>query len=111
MPRAGTGAGGSSAGQVADGGNRVVFQSPVDGLVAGDANGENDLFLRDRRAGTTVRVSVGPGGREADAGSFAPDLSPDGRWLAFCSSATDLLRRRVAVPDRRDPAIYLRDRW
>ena len=100
---------GTFGGQLARGGDRVVFQSPVGDLVPGDSNGENDLFLHRRSSGRTVRVSVGPGGRQADRGSFDADLSGDGRWLAFCSSARNLLGRPVAVPDPADPAIYLRD--
>ena len=41
--------------------------SPIaDDLVAGDEEGNLDIFRRDRVAGTTVRVSVGTGGAEAD---------------------------------------------
>ena len=34
-------------------GSAVVFESPADNLVPGDTNGIGDIFVRDRRAGTT----------------------------------------------------------
>ena len=37
------------------------------------------------------RVSVGPGGAQADGGSFAPVISTDGRLVAFASFATNLV--------------------
>jgi Tol biopolymer transport system component len=44
-----------------------------------------DVFLRDRVAGTTVRVSVGPGGVELAQMSQEPFVSADGRFVAFSS--------------------------
>src|SRR5918994_857841 len=61
---------GTSGGQVTDGGGRVLFESPAGDLVPGDANRVNDLFPHRRATGATRRISVGPGGREADGGSF-----------------------------------------
>jgi hypothetical protein len=109
VPPAGGGVGGTSGGRVADGGGRVVFQSASPTLVPGDSNGATDLFLWLRGGRSLTRVNVGPGGRQDDAGSFNPDLSDDGRWVAFCSSASNLLRRRVAGAPLAGPAIYLRD--
>ncbi len=41
--------------------------------------------------GTTERVSVGPGGVQADFGGSSPALSADGRFVAFVSAATNLV--------------------
>ncbi|MFG2967740.1 TolB family protein [Streptomyces sp. NPDC048288] len=41
---------------------------------------------------STTRVSVGPGGRQADAASATPALSADGRYVAFASAAGNLVR-------------------
>ena len=42
--------------------------------------------------GGTERVSVGPGGLQADGtGSYTPAISADGRFVAFQSYATNLL--------------------
>ena len=45
---------------------------------------ELDVFVRDRQPGTTERVSVGPGGVQADSGSGSSlAISADGRFVAF----------------------------
>jgi len=61
----------------------VAFVSDATNLVPGDTNGVADIFVRDRRAGTTVRVS----GANADAPSDAPTISANGRYVAFTSEA------------------------
>src|SRR5438477_452931 len=40
---------------------------------------------------STVRISVGPGGAEGNGDSFGPSISPDGHWVAFESSASNLV--------------------
>ncbi len=72
-------------------GNVVAFVSAAPDLVAGDTNGQKDVFVRDRQTGTTTRVSTATGGGEATTGSGAPVLSADGRWVAFSSPAGDLV--------------------
>jgi putative cell wall-binding protein/Tol biopolymer transport system component len=72
-------------------GRTVVFQSLADDLVAADANGCSDVFVRDVDAGVTRRVSVSAGGGDADAASYAPSVSGDGRYVAFASAASDLV--------------------
>lgn len=42
-------------------------------------------------AGQNVRISVGPGGVEANGHSWRPDISSDGRWVTFTSTATNLV--------------------
>ena len=87
-------------------GRFVVFWSASDNLVAGDTNGWEDLFLRDRQAGTTTRVSVSSSGGQADNGSYYPAISGDGRFIAFASDATNLVSGDTnGVSD-----IFLRDR-
>ncbi|MEM7205835.1 MAG: zinc-dependent metalloprotease family protein [Planctomycetota bacterium] len=71
-------------------GRYVVFESFANNLVAGDTNQARDVFVYDRVQMQTVRVSVGPGGIEADGDSSAPDVSGDGSLIAFESSATNL---------------------
>src|SRR5439155_25147262 len=60
-------------------------------LVAGDTNGTLDAFVHDLRTGSTIRVSVDSNGVEANGGSGTPTLSPDGRYVGFSSSATNLV--------------------
>ncbi len=87
-------------------GRFVAFQSRASNLVAGDTNGTYDIFVRDRSAGTTERVSVSSGGVEGDHWSGGPSITPDGRLVAFESLATSLvagdanLTRDIFVRDR-----------
>ncbi|MEO7731487.1 MAG: Ig-like domain-containing protein [Kofleriaceae bacterium] len=76
--------------RISDDGNRVAFTSTAFDLVANDANGATDIFVRDLVAGTTTRVSVGTTGGEGDLGAVEPAISGDGRFVAFTSAATNL---------------------
>jgi hypothetical protein len=71
-------------------GRWVAFDSSSDKVVAGDANGKRDVFLRDRRTGETRLISAGPGGAGANGASSAPAMSADGRYVAFQTQATNL---------------------
>jgi Tol biopolymer transport system component len=73
-------------------GRYVAFDSAASNLVAGDTNGKADVFVRDRVAGTTVRASVGTGGRQLRAGSrYSAAISADGRRVAFGSLDSDVV--------------------
>lgn len=72
-------------------GRWLAFQSEATTLVPGDTNGKWDAFLHDRQTGTTTRISMGPGGAEGDGDSFPSAISASGRWVAFWSSATNLV--------------------
>jgi Tol biopolymer transport system component len=69
----------------------VVFDSSSTNLVPGDQNGRSDIFAHDLATGATVRLSVGPGGVEADWDCYFPAASGDGRCVAFRSAADDLV--------------------
>ncbi|RIL04457.1 MAG: hypothetical protein DCC71_14120 [Proteobacteria bacterium] len=71
-------------------GRYVVFESAATNLVSGDGNGANDVFVRDRIAGTTTRASVNTDGVEGNGASRKPVISADGRHVAFVTSATNL---------------------
>ena len=72
-------------------GRYVAFQSDASNLVTGDTNGMGDVFVHDRQTGQTTRVSVASGGTEANGSSGSPNLSNDGRFVVFSSSATNLV--------------------
>jgi Tol biopolymer transport system component len=72
-------------------GRYVAFMSAATDLVPSDDNGVEDIFVRDLSTGTTVRASVDNLGGDADAGSYQPALSADGRYVAFSSDASDLV--------------------
>ncbi len=71
--------------------SRVAFQSLADNLVPNDTNNFSDIFVYDIGSGSTTRVSVGPGGTQANGPSITPSFSADGRCVAFASGATNLL--------------------
>ncbi|MBC7995931.1 MAG: PD40 domain-containing protein [Rhizobacter sp.] len=69
----------------------VAFESYATNLVAGDTNGVRDVFMRSAIGSAgVVRVSVGPGGAEANSESFDATVSGDGRVVAFSSGASNL---------------------
>lgn len=73
-------------------GRYVAFASFAADIVAGDTNDAFDVFVRDRRQGATIRVSVDSSGAEAQGGgSFQPALTSDGQVVAFASEATNLV--------------------
>ncbi|MCY2960820.1 MAG: hypothetical protein NTY35_11690 [Planctomycetota bacterium] len=89
-------------------GRHVSFQSLASNLVAGDTNGELDVYLKDLATGAIERVSVGTGGIEGHGPSGPRSaLSADGRFVAFTSAAPDL----VAGDTNGDEDVFLRDRW
>jgi hypothetical protein len=63
-------------------GRYVAFESGATNLVPDDTNGAFDIFVRDRVAGTTTRVSVATGGRQSGGGRL-PSISDDGQVVLF----------------------------
>lgn len=79
-------------------GRFVAFQSDSSNLVPGAASGYADIFLRDTCIGVptgcvpnTSRVSLAPDGSLANGNSRNPSISADGRFVAFDSSASNLV--------------------
>ncbi len=85
------GRGASGEPSVSADGRYVAFRSSTRNLVGGDTNGVDDVFVRDRVAGVTTRVSVDRNGAEGNGASWAPSISADGRYVAFVSDATNLV--------------------
>jgi tricorn protease-like protein len=88
-------------------GRYVAFTSDASNLVPGDTNQQSDVFVRDRRTGTTSRVSVSSREVQASWPSEVPSISARGRYVSFVSYATDL------VPGDTNEAtdVFVRDRW
>jgi Tol biopolymer transport system component len=88
-------ANGASARPVISGdGNLVAFESAASNLLPdnvlgkkGDTNGVRDVYVYNRSAQTTVRVSVGSDGKEGRGESVRPSISADGHYVAFQSLA------------------------
>ena len=72
-------------------GRYVAFETASNNLVPGDVNGAGDVFVRDRWAQKTERVSVTDGGAEANGPSRSASISDDGRYVAFTSNAKNLI--------------------
>jgi Tol biopolymer transport system component len=72
-------------------GRYVAFYSASKNLVAGDTNRYSDIFVHDRQTGATTRVSVDSTGAEAHGSSTGQSISADGRYVAFRSSADNLV--------------------
>ncbi len=88
--------GGGEGGVLAANGRYVAFDSGGPDLIGpgNDTNGVEDVFRRDLATGDTIRVSVPDGGGEADGTApfiALPAISGDGRYVAFVSTATNLL--------------------
>jgi Tol biopolymer transport system component len=72
-------------------GRYVAFMSRSPDFVTGDTNGRRDIFVHDRQTGETTRVSVDSSGQQGDQDSWNPAISSDGRYVAFHSTATNLV--------------------
>jgi hypothetical protein len=72
----------------------AAFESGAENLVPGGGNAHRDVFVRDRKTGTTELIPA-PGGAEATQ----PSISADGRKVAYVVSPAD-------APSQ----IYLHDR-
>ncbi|PWK80750.1 WD40 repeat protein [Lentzea atacamensis] len=68
-------------------GRYVAFPSLASNLVRGDRNGVSDVFVKDLRTGAVRAASRGGDGPSFDP----PALSADGRFVAFVSSAANLV--------------------
>jgi Tol biopolymer transport system component len=87
-------------------GRFVAFNSDASNIVPGDTNSSTDIFVRDTLTNTTTRVSVDSAGNQGiDDSSSSPSISPDGRFVAFFSSASNI----VPGDTNRYPDIFVRD--
>lgn len=94
----------SCAGEAVESGNAslsadgryVAFSSVSPNLVPGDTNGAEDVFVYDRQTNSTERVSLGAGSAQGGGASLTHehtggrDISADGRYVVFTSSAANL---------------------
>lgn len=72
-------------------GRYVAFESDALNMVDGDTNLATDIFVRDRKQKETIRVSVSSLGQQANATSSWPSISGNGRFVAFTSTADNLV--------------------
>jgi hypothetical protein len=86
---------------VSHNGRLVVFHSLATNLsdrVRGTS--PQHVYLRDRSRGTTRMVSLGSRGQTSNIADWQPSISPNGRFVAWCSTSTNLARpdRHSGVP-------------
>ena len=91
----------------------MAFASDATNLVTDDTNGFSDIYVVNVLTGTLARVSVphkanqGTLGTQANGGSFKPSISASGRYIAFESTATNLVSGGTAAGVTH---VYLYDR-
>ncbi len=85
------GLGDSGSPSISPNGRYIVFTSSASNLVTNDTNASWDVFIRDRHANTTERVSVATGGGQANGGGQDGSMSSDARYIAFSSGSTNLI--------------------
>lgn len=93
-------------------GRRVVFDSQASNLVSGDGNGAPDVFLWDAVKNKLKRLSRSAAtGGDADAESWEPAISRNGRFVVFTSRATNLRESGVPQPPLIPfaPTVFVRD--
>jgi Tol biopolymer transport system component len=88
-------------------GQHVAFDSNATNLLA-DAvpSGVSYVYLRNIQTGVITLVSEGHDGSDPDADSYNPNISADGRYVAFYSYASNLVE---GVAYNSNYHIYLRD--
>lgn len=96
--------GGFPLGISADG-RFVVFDSTGTNLDP-EGSGNQEVYLRDRKNHTTKIVSLGRRGDFGDGDAYGPAISGDGRYVAFTSTSTNLVRGDTNDLDD----IFVRDR-
>ena len=79
---------GSLGGDISDTATKIVFYTLAD-IAPTDTNGDFDVYVRDRSAGSTSLVSVAIDGTAAGA-SYEPRIAPVGDMIAWDSTAANL---------------------
>lgn len=94
-------AGAVQGASISDDGRWVVFWSTASDLVAGDSNGQADVFVRDRRTGTTRRLSLRADGSQTTVDSRSTSASADGRFVGFVSADGQIVEADTnSMPDQ-----------
>lgn len=75
-------------------GRYVAFESLASNLAANDNNTARDVFVHDRQEDKTYRVSISTNGAEINTiySARSPSISANGRFVAFHSSADNLVQ-------------------
>lgn len=86
--------------RISGNGSRIAFQSDASDLVAGDANGQSDIFVRlgvgTATPSTVIASLVNGGTGQGNGYCYDPDISEDGDYVAFSSFGNNLVAGMVA---------------
>jgi Tol biopolymer transport system component len=93
------GNGASTAPSISADGARIAFVSEATNLVANDTNGVADIFVRNLATNATRLISKGVGGVPADGASSRAVISGTGQFVAYVSSATNLVSGHTGTFD------------
>lgn len=101
-PRGARSRGDSTMPSISADGRYVAFSSDGDDIVDGDRNRGRDVFVTDVRTMATTLVSRATSGGSAGGVSISPEISRDGRFIAFQSDAGNLICATPCPPRRAD---------
>lgn len=101
------GNGDSLPSEISTNGQFIAFENSASDLVANDTNNVADIFLRDAVSNTTTLISASTNGTSANGVSRSAVMTPDGRYVAFVSVASNL----IANDTNNIADIFLRDTW
>ncbi len=85
----------SSSAAMSSNGRFLVFSTLTD-LVPDDSNNREDIYLRDLESGEVKLVSRSITAAPSSRGSSEPDISGDGSFVVFASSASNLVENDLA---------------
>ncbi|HUV95170.1 MAG TPA: peptidoglycan DD-metalloendopeptidase family protein [Anaerolineae bacterium] len=88
-------------------GHYVAFASISTNLVITDASMNADVFIHDRQTHQTMLVSIAWDGTQPNGDSNSPTISADGRYVAFFSISSNLVRPSKPYPQD----VFVRDLW
>lgn len=94
------------SGRVSAGGRHVAFASYAQ-LLPGDTNRVRDIYVLELLTRELTLESLGHDQSSANGDSFAPDISGDGKYVVFVSTAGNLGDARMPSGT---PQVFLRDR-
>jgi TolB protein len=83
-------------------GRYVSFATLATNLARGDTNRSADVYVYDRASGGVELFSRTGDGKAGNGASLRPAISESGRFVAFDSTASDLIRARQCGPNESD---------
>lgn len=86
-------------------GQYALFESAATDLITDGTNNASDVCVRDVISKTTFLVSANTNGVSGNGASHSSVMTPDGRYVAFVSAATDL----VPGDTNNIPDVFVRD--